>query len=243
MRAEAQHLSPTGVLASLAGAALLVLLVHAFLNGNTERAAPVQAVALIAPPTPSTPDIKKPEQDRSEPIQSHDTTDWTPGAPGPYAGSSTDSPGVGPTGPLGVDQAGTGGGDAFGLAGRPGGRELLLTGNGGGGNPYGPFYQFAARIKSHLTEQLNQVDALKHACYTVDIELRVGTSGSIEGVKVRSSTGDRALDAQLQAALLGLAPMADAPPSGMPWPISLRIVSRRQKCAAEGTRAEQIGSR
>src|SRR5271165_2506895 len=116
------HVSPTTAITSLAAIGLLVLLVHEFLSSNTPRSAPIQSVALIAPvPAPAPPEVQKPEEEKAEKLESTktlDSSDLTPGepnaAPGPGSG------GIPTNGVLGLDEAGAGGSDTFGLAGKPG---------------------------------------------------------------------------------------------------------------------------
>jgi TonB family protein len=137
-------------------------------------------------------------------------------------------------GKAGVDEAGASGTDSFGLAGKPGGRELLLTGaGGGGGNPNGRYLQFASQIQAYIKDQLNQVASLTQDCYTVNVAVWVAATGSIDDVRIRKSTGDRILDSEIRSALLQLAPMDPAPPSDMPWPVILQMVAHRADCKPE----------
>ncbi len=237
MSTERLHISPAGAVTAIAAAGFIGLLVHAFVASNTVRSTPVQPVALMAPPPPVAPrpemnEPKEKEEERQS-SKSLDTGDWTPG--GPQTGAGASGPAQSDN-TLGLDEAGGSGTDAFGLAGKPGATELLLTGGGGGGgDPNGRFLQFASQLQDHLATQLNQLPELKQACYRVHIQVRVSATGVIEDVKIRKSTGDRALDAAIGDALIELAPMATAPPSDMPWPISLEVISRRAACASGGS--------
>jgi periplasmic protein TonB len=251
MSAERLHVSPTRLVSALAAIGLISLLVHGFLATNTVRTAPVQALALMAPPPPATPpppENKKSEPDpaQAEPVRALDAREWTAGASAAESGSAANSgSGSGPaTGDntLGLAEAGTGGGDAFGLAGKPGGRELLFTGGGGGGNPNARFLQFASQVQLHLKQQLNQFEQLRQACYTVSVAVRVAASGSIESVRIRRSSGDRALDDAIRAAFAQLEPMDAVPPADMPWPLTLEVVSHGVSCDTDATHPPHASS-
>lgn len=230
MRTEQLRVSPTGAFALIAAIGVISLLVHALAPSNSGREARPLPVALVSlpPPPPQQLESIEPKQ-QPEPVQAVDMRAFTPDR----ASSNPASERTRSSGPLGLNEAGGAGSDAFGLAGRPGGRELLSTGGGGGGEA-ARFVQFAGQIQSDLQEQLNQITALKRACYTVDIALRVTPAGSFEGVRIIASTGDRALDGQISSALGHLPPMAGSPPVDMPWPVRLRIVSNSADCEPGG---------
>ena len=150
---------------------------HAFLSSNTLRSAPIQSVALIAPVAQAPPETPKPEEERIEKLDSAklpDSSDWTPGEPGANPGPAT--PGLVSTdSTLGLAEAGGSGSDTFGLAGKPGGHELLLTttSGSGGGNPAARYMQFANQLQAYLKQQLNQVATLTHDCYSVNVAVRI----------------------------------------------------------------------
>lgn len=231
MRSPSLHLSPSAAAAVFIGCALVLLLVREFLTTNTVRAPPLQAVALLPPPPPPEPPPRLEEkQPQHEPLPLPDSREWA-AAPGPPpAGADAAAP---VTGPLGLDEAGAGGGDAFGLAGRPGGRELLLTSEGGGGNPNARFVQFADQLQSHIQRELNEHAELRRGCYTVSVYVRVGAAGTIEDVRIGKSTGVAALDSAIREAFQALAPMETTPPADMPWPVGLRVESHGAQCAPQ----------
>lgn len=216
---------------------LLALVVHAFLGSSSVRQPYVQPVTLTPPPPPPAP---PPEPKRvEEPVQTQrfirdDTTETSgpvtegpPGPPGPPGAA-----GLPATGPLGFNEAGEAGGDVFGLAARRGGHELLMTAprGGGGGDRNARFFQYADALRSYVQLQLNSVDELRRACYSLEVTIRVGADGRMEDVRIHHSTGDPALDARIRGALVGLKASDPPPPSDMPWPVGLRIVSRREDC-------------
>jgi TonB family protein len=240
---QRQHLSPTVTISSLAAIGLVVLLVHEFMNSNTPRSAPIQSVALIAPPpAPPPPEPQKPPEEKVEPVKPLDASDWTPGEAGASPGPVSDPGLVRTDSTLGLDEAGASGSDAFGLAGKPGGHELLLTTASGGGNPLARFMQYANEIQEHIQAQINQIGALRQSCYTARVGIWIDAGGSISNVKIQKSSGDRELDSEIRGALLALPPMGAAPPSDMPWPVGLQVVAQRADCASSRTSTAPQGA-
>jgi len=232
MHAERIHLSPTTAVSALAAAGLVIFLVHAFLTSNTLRSMSIQTVSLVssAPPPPP-PEVQKPVEEKVEKLEYTkmlDASEWTPGEASATAGPGTG--GLPNDGVLGLDEAGAGGGDAFGLAGKPGGHELLLTGPPGGGNPQARFLQYANEIQASIQARLKRVAALTQDCYAANVGIWVGSTGSIEDVKIIKSSGDRKIDAEIRNALLELAPLTPSPPSDMPWPVRLQVNAHRPDC-------------
>lgn len=221
------QLTPAAVISAALGLAMMTLLVHQFLSSNSVRTAPLQPVALLPPPPPAQEMNKPPEEEPQEVSTAQDlgmsdslTADASQAAP-----TSGDNN-------LGLDEAGGAGGDAFGLVGKVGGRELLLTAGGGSsaGNSTARLQQFAAQLQSYLREELNRVPEIRQACYTIHVALRLSPTGSLENVVIRKSTGSRALDGQISAALVDLPPVPSLPPPDMPWPVTLEIRSHRADC-------------
>jgi TonB family protein len=237
MNAKRLPLSPATLILALVGAGMLTLLLRAFLTSTTEREAFVQPVTLTAPPPPPQQEEKKPPDEPPPPPstleQNTPNESEGPGAGG-TPGPASEGPNLASTGPLGLNEAGGAGGDSFGLAARRGGHELLLTAppGGGGASPIPRFIEFASLVQAHLESQLNRFEDLRQSCYSVQVKVTVGASGVIDEVKISRSTGDHELDAKIRAALLDLAPMSATPPPGMPWPVGLKILSRRADCAA-----------
>jgi protein TonB len=155
-----------------------------------------------APPPPPPP--PKDEVDVPDPQQQPDPT------------PSNDPP---PGEQLGLDAEGSGAGDGFGLMGRKGGRDLLA----GAGSV---FSWYAGQVKNLLLDKLSNEQKIRSGSYTVTVRVWVRTDGAIEKIVLASSSGDRDRDRIIEAVLTRLDRLAQAPPVGMPQPISLRIVSR-----------------
>lgn len=230
--------SPRMLVGAVLTLGLLALMLHVFLGPSSVRTAYIQPVTLEPPPPPPAPppQVKPPEEplESERPIHEDTTqdngpvTDGPPGPPGPPGPATA---GLAATGPLGFNEGGEAGSDVFGLAARRGGHELLLTApRGGGGDRNARFFRYADTLQSSLQTQLNEVQDLRRSCYSLEVTVRVSAEGGIEDVKIHRTTGDPALDARIRGVLSGLHASDNPPPPDMPWPVGLRIVSRRADC-------------
>ena len=170
----------------------------------------VQEIHLIRPPPPP-PDLPPPPppppEEKVVDVHQPDKPDPTP---------SNDPP---PGEQLGLDADGTAGGDAFGLVGNKGGRELL----GQGGSAY---VWYAGLVKNQILEQLNTEKQARRGEYSLMVRVWVRNDGSIDRVRVVEGSGNRERDQAIEATLSRMGRLSQAPPADMPEPISLRIVSR-----------------
>jgi periplasmic protein TonB len=170
----------------------------------------VQEIHLIRPPPPP-PDLPPPpppppeeKVDVHDPVQKPDPT------------PSNEPP---PSQQLGLDADGSAGGDAFGLVGNKGGRDLLAS----GGSAY---LWYAGLLKNQILDQLNADKQAHRGDYSVTVRVWVRNDGSIDRVHIVEGSGNRERDAAIESALMHMARMAQVPPADMPEPINLRIVSR-----------------
>lgn len=179
---------------------------------NSKAAPPrqvAQEVQIIRPPPPP-PD--QPPPPPPPPEEKVDISDPVPEEPTP-----SDQPPPGEQ--LGVDAAGSGSGDGFGLVGRPGGRDLLAS----GGSAYA---WYAGVIKNEILGHLGEEKKVRTGSYSVVVRLWLRRDGTIEKTILASSTGDKERDRAIEVALSQMARVSQPPPADMPQPISLRIVSR-----------------
>jgi protein TonB len=119
---------------------------------------------------------------------------------------------------LGLDTQGSAGGDAFGLLGRKGGRDLLAS----GGSAFG---WYAGLLKNEILEQLGNEKQARGGEYSILVRVWVRDDGTIDRVRIVQSSGNRDRDRAIEAALSRITRVSQAPPADMPQPISLRIVS------------------
>ncbi|HTU66639.1 MAG TPA: TonB C-terminal domain-containing protein [Steroidobacteraceae bacterium] len=168
----------------------------------------VQAVKIIRPPPPE----ELPPPPPPPPEEKVDLADPPP-TPDPVASNEP------PPGDLGLDADGTAGGDSFGLLGRKGGRDLLGT-NGSA------YTWYANLLKGAILEKLQNLKAARSGAYSVSVKAWTRPDGTIEKIRLAQSTGDRERDRAIEAELATIGRLAQAPPDGLPQPMSLRLVSR-----------------
>jgi protein TonB len=145
--------------------------------------------------------------------------------------------GPAPLGPLGLDEQGSGPGDAFGLAARQGGRDITTLGDvGEGGNGIGGtgtgagsmlalYRGYALMVRDALRSEFAERAELHGAYYSAVVRVWVEQDGRIRHVDLEQPTGIASIDAALRAAMQSTSTLNQPPPEDMPQPIRLRIVS------------------
>lgn len=168
-----------------------------------------QVVKLIRPPPPPPeppPPPPPPEEKIEEPLPQE-----TPEEAPPEESQASEQ--------LGLDAEGVAGADGFGLAARKGGRDLLGTGGAA-------FAWYTGSLKDRILEFLSEDERVRRGKYQVTVSVWVRNDGSIEQIKLRSTSGDRGLDEAIEASLHRMQRAQEAPPIEMPQPVTLRIVSK-----------------
>ena len=180
----------------------------------------VTQIAVLRPPPPSPPP-KTPEKP-PEPPKIKDEVKVDPPKPAdtPKPEAAKEAP---PPGPLGVDAQGTGPGDGFGLAGRPGGRDIVLGGGGGTGGMGQTL--FANSVARHIAQELARQGALGSAEYRVDLRVWLSKDGRIERWEIARGSGDTQLDRQLGEGLSRIAALRQPTPDGLAQPLRIRVTS------------------
>ncbi len=188
-----------------------VWFVRTMMAGKSAKAPrQVQVVQIIKPPPPAPPPPDQPPpppQKTDEPLPK-DTPEPAPNDEPP------------PAEPMGIDAQGTAGGDAFGLAAKHGGSDLV------GGSGHAIFAWFTNRLKDAIAERLSADPRLASKKFSLSVRVWIEPDGRIRQVKLSSTTGDHELDQRIEAALAAMPRMQDLPPLEMPQPVSLKIVSR-----------------
>ncbi|MEW6427377.1 MAG: cell envelope integrity protein TolA [Thermodesulfobacteriota bacterium] len=185
-------------------------------DDGSKRKRQIQMVTLVKPPEP--PKIKEkppepePEVKKEEVVEQQQEEQ-------PQEEPADDQPPAGED--LGVDAEGSGGGDAFGLVGKKGGRSLI-GGNGGGS----AFAWYTRNVVNSLQELVNKIirerGGVPDKRLKVEIEIRLDALGNIVSSKILSPSGNKLLDeVVLEAARL--AAVNEPPPSGMPRILKFRI--------------------
>jgi protein TonB len=200
------------------GVALTIVLVAAMIKGflaqgGKPRKPALQHIAILRPPPPppppkqeeKRPEIKKEEVKLPPPPQQEAPKE----AEGKEAGKE-----------LGLDAEGGAGGDAFGLVGRKGGRDLI----GGDGGARSQFAFYTHMLQQHIQEELSRNKKLG-GDYRVVVRIWLAADGRIQKVDLASSTGNADIDSRLRTALTDIT-LKQPPPQSMPQPLRLRISSR-----------------
>ena len=194
--------------------ALVVTVIMSFLTqAGKPRKPTVQQIAILRPPPPppppkreeKPPEIKKEEVKLPPPPQEQAPKE----AEGKEAGKD-----------LGVDAEGGAGGDAFGLVGRKGGRDLLA----GDGGARSQFAFYTSMIQQQIQDELSRNKKLK-GDYRAVVRIWLAADGRIQKVDLAGSTGNADVDGTLRNALADIT-FRQPPPQNMPQPVRLRISSR-----------------
>ncbi|HTN94282.1 MAG TPA: TonB C-terminal domain-containing protein [Gallionella sp.] len=192
------------ILAVVAG---IVVLIKNFLDHagppNIQR---VQQISLIQPPEPPPP---PPPEEKPPEVKQEVKLDEPPPQP--------DAPPPGAN--LGLDAEGRGNGDAFGLIGNKGGRELTL---GGFGSRFGGYL---GGMQKSIHDELAHNDKLRKGEYKIDVAIWIRPNGSVDRFELLASSGMQDVDAALKKVLASIKQF-DEPPPDMPQPVKLRISSR-----------------
>jgi periplasmic protein TonB len=210
-QAQKYRFLPLAVLAVvvLCAAIGVYLLVRSFLNAApppTKKV--VQEIHVIRPPPPP-PDEPPPPPPPEEKVDVHEPD------PEPDPTPSNEPP---QSEQLGLDAEGGAGGDAFGLVGNKGGRDLLAS----GGNA---FAWYGGLAKNEIASQLQAaLGNVKGGC-SVKIQVWIKEDGSVQA-RATSTSGDQACSKALESHLTGLTRISQAPPRDMPQPIQMRIDRR-----------------
>ncbi len=202
---------------SIAGAGVLGLLliagfvwfVHTMMAQKLgKQPRQVQIVQVIRPPPPPPPpDQPPPPQKTEEPLPKDQ----------PEPEPRNDEPP--PAAALGVDADGSAGGDAFGLAARRGGSDLV------GGSGGAIFAWYTTKLKDAVVERLSGDTRLAGRKFSISVQVWIEPDGRIKEIKLVTTTGNHELDQRIEGALASIDRITDAPPLEMPQPVSLRIVS------------------
>jgi protein TonB len=194
----------------LAGVALSML----FTKTDPGKHKVVTQITLVTPPPPPPP---KPKEEPPEPPKMKEEVKIDDPKP-------LDDPKPAeqpPPGPIGVDAAGSGPGDGFGLAGRPGGRDII-AGSGGGGLGFTVFGSSTAR---YIAQELARDPKLKAASYKIEIRIWLSKEGKFEREEIVRGTGDRELDALITAGLREITALQQPVPPNLPQPMRIRVTS------------------
>lgn len=203
----------TGIAYTVGSLVLLlgfVWFVHAMMSSKVSKPdRQVQMVQIIRPPPPPPP----PEQPPPPPPEKTEALPKDVPQPKP----DNEPP---PMQPLGLDATGSAGSDAFGLAARPGGGDLI------GGSGSAPFAWYTSRISDAIKEHLAAAPCTRSAKGSLKVHVFMEADGRVREIKLASSTGNARVDECIDSALASVTRIGDPVPPGMPEEVNLEIVAR-----------------
>jgi protein TonB len=202
------------VLAALVGLGLL----FKGLAGESEskRKQVVHQISLLRPPPPPPPPPKeepKPPEIKKEEVKLEDPKPQEQPQPGDDKPVSEQ---------LGLDAAPGAGGDQFGLASRPGGRDITTIGS----DPRSQYGWYAGLIKRHFDEISAKNRKLQGKRYNATVRIWLARDGRITRSELVGSSGDAETDKVLKQMLAEMPPVGEPPPENMPQPLRMRVTSR-----------------
>ena len=171
----------------------------------------VQQIQLIRPPPPppeAPPPPPPPEEQKVNIPDPQQKPDPTP---------SNEPP---PSQNLGLDTEGGAGGDAFGLVGNKGGRDITMIGGGSA------FAWYAGLLKDQILDQLSDDKEVRTGSYRVTVRAWVRNDGVVERIEIVKGSGDTTRDRAIESDLSRVKRVPQARPSGMPDVISFEVVAR-----------------
>src|SRR5579883_417077 len=119
---------------------------------------------------------------------------------------------------LGVDAEGSAGSDAFGLAARAGGADLI------GGTGTAPFAWYTNRMRDAVKERLSAATCTKAAKGSLSTRWILASDGRVKQIKLTTTTGNAKVDECVEHVLDSIKELGEAPPPGMPEQVGLKVV-------------------
>jgi periplasmic protein TonB len=205
---QSHHKLVAGVVLGVVGLGLVAGAARAILSDKPPSAKMVvQEVKILrAPPPPPRPEEPPPPPEELDVKEPEPEPEPTP----------SDEP---PPGDLGLDAEGTAGSDGFGLAARPGGRDLV-------GSGVSQLTWYAGLVQSAILAELNHEKLVRSRAYNVPIKVWTRADGSIERSELGRSTGDKDVDRAIERAVARVVRIPYAAPAEMPQPITIRLTAR-----------------
>ena len=169
---------------------------------KTDSRQVAQVVKIIRPPPDTPPPPPPPPPEKAET---------------PIEQPQDQQPDQAPQEALGIDADASAGGDSFGLAARPGGRDLVGTGTA-------PFKWYTNLIGSRLQECFSDDERLRKGSYRATLRVHVADDGKLEIVELLGSSGSAEKDAAIRN--LKHCNTGESRPLEMPKLATIQIVSR-----------------
>ncbi len=166
----------------------------------------VQEIHIIRPPPPppDQPPPPPPPPDKLDIPDPQNQPDPTPSNEAPPAAN------------LGLDTEGGAGGDAFGLVGNKGGRDITAVGGSA-------VAWYAGVLRDQIRDVLNGDEHVRSGAYRVSLRVWVSEDGTVRRVEILRGSGNAERDRAIEADLQQIKRMPQARPAGMPDAISLEV--------------------
>lgn len=196
-----------GLGVAILGVVAVMFIRNIVTSGVPQTKKVVQEIHVIRPPPPppdQPPPPPPPPQEKVDIPDPQEKPDPTP---------SNDPP---PGEQLGLDAEGSAGGDAFGLVGNKGGRDLV----GGGGGSAVQWY--AGLLKTEIQDQLAAEKLARKGSFKASLRVWIRKDGSVERVLIMKSSEDRERDKLIDTVVSRIR-LSQSPPPDMPNPISFDI--------------------
>ena len=211
MKVKRKHLPMliVGLCTTTVGVVAFALIRNFVTDSTPQPKQVVEQIQLIRPPPPPPPDQPPPPppEDKVNIPDPQQQPDPTP---------SNDPP---PAANLGLDAEGGAGGDAFGLVGNKGGRDITASGGSA-------FAWYAGLLRDEILNELNQDKAIRAGQYHVTLRAWLKDDGSVARMEILHGSGDAERDRAIEGALQRVKRVSQARPTGMPEVINFEIVAR-----------------
>ncbi len=199
-----------GLCTTAVGVGAFALIRSFVVDGTPQPKLVVEQIHLIRPPPPppppDTPPPPPPLEEKVNIPDPHQEPDPTPSNEPPPAAN------------LGLDAEGGAGGDAFGLVGNKGGREITATGGSA-------FAWYAGLLRDQILNELNLDKNVRSGNYRVMLRAWLGEDGAVERMEILHGSGDANRDRAIEMDLQHVKRLPQARPTGMPSVVSFEIVA------------------
>jgi protein TonB len=208
----------------IAGGAILlaggVVVVRTLNSGGSAppRMQEVTMVKIVLPPAPPPPPPPPPPPEQR--VAEEKMIEQTPVEQAEAKPEAKPEPSAG----VGTSIKGDGAADGFGLSANGGNGGGAGSGNRSSGSRWG---WYAAEVQTAIAAALRRDPLSRAADFRVRIRIWTTPEGRIERAVLSDSTGNPALDEALQTRVLNGLRLPEAPPTGMPMPIVLRLTAHR----------------
>jgi TonB family protein len=118
------------------------------------------------------------------------------------------------------------GADPFGVAAGKGGGSSVIGGAGDGGPGGGGEFEAASYsrfLQSEIQQAVQSNSRIDRAFSTADLAVKFDRTGHLTGVKLRRSTGNAQVDAEILATLGRMRPLSEPPPAQFQFPVEIKV--------------------